>query len=70
MDKYEWSKPLTKDFNPYYYPPIDALWYDIAVLGRDGDGHDFTISRVSSTVTVLKRIMAGTSNVYFNVITP
>lgn len=44
--------------------------YESAVLGRDGDGHDFTISRVSSTVTALKRIMAGTSNVYFNVITP
>ena len=48
----------------------DESHYESAILGRQDDSADFVISRISSTVTSLKRMMAGTSNVYFSIVTP
>lgn len=50
---------------------IDGIdHYETATIGKEDDGADFAVSRVSSTVTSFKRLMAGTSLVYCNVITP
>lgn len=49
---------------------MDESHYESVVIGRQDDAADFVIIRVSSTVTLLKRMMAGTSDVYFNIATP